>query len=46
MPEVAFKLILMGIFALLNFLPNLDLVFKAAPLAMGALVVSTAILRH
>ena len=34
----------MGVFALLNYLPDLKYVFKAAPLAMGALIISTIIL--
>ena len=42
--EKVFKLILMGVFALLNYLPDLKFVFKLAPVAMGALVVGTAIL--
>lgn len=34
----------MCVFALLNYLPDLKYVFKLAPVAMGSLVVSTAIL--
>ena len=34
----------MGVFALLNYLPDLKYVFKAAPIAMGALILSTIIL--
>lgn len=33
----------MVIFALLNYLPDLKYVFKATPIAMGALVLSTVI---
>jgi amino acid permease len=42
--EKVFKLIIMCVFALLNYLPDLKYVFKATPLAMGALVVSSLIL--
>ena len=44
MGEKGFKLILMGIFALLNFLPDLKYVFKALPIGMGALVLATTTL--
>jgi hypothetical protein len=39
--EKLFKLILMCVFALLNFLKDLKYVFMMAPVAMGALIVST-----
>ena len=38
------KLILLVVFGSLNYLPDLKYFFKAAPFAMGALVISTAIL--
>lgn len=34
----------MAVFALLNYLPDLKYVFKLAPAAMGALILSTLIL--
>lgn len=40
-PEKVFKLILMFVFAALNYLKDLKLVFKLAPLAMGALIIAT-----
>jgi amino acid permease len=39
--EKLFKIILMFAFSVLTLLKNLDFVFKAAPYAMGALVIST-----
>lgn len=42
--EKVFKLIIMGAFALLNYLPNLTFFFKLAPGAMGCLIISTLIL--
>lgn len=42
--EKWFKIILMLIFASLNFLKDLSLVFKMAPFAMGALIISTFVL--
>lgn len=39
--EKLFKIILMLAFSVLTLLKNLDFVFKAAPYAMGALVLST-----
>lgn len=33
----------MVVFALLNYLPDLKYVFKATPIAMGALILSTII---
>lgn len=42
--EKAFKLIIMGAFALLNYLPDLKIFFKLAPGAMGCLIISTLIL--
>ena len=38
--EQAVQLILMGVFALLNYLPDLSYVFKATPLAMACLISS------
>ena len=35
---------MMGVFALLNYLPDLKLVFKAAPFGIGALILSTTVL--
>lgn len=41
MSEKLFKIILMLAFSVLTLLKNLDFVFKAAPYAMGALLIST-----
>lgn len=42
--EKMFKIIIMGVFASLNYLPDLKVFFKLSPIAMGCLVVSTIVL--
>lgn len=42
--EKMFKIILMGVFASLNYLPDLKVFFKLSPIAMGCLIISTLIL--
>jgi len=42
--EKLFKIILMFLFAGLTILKNLDFVFKAAPYAMGSLIISTLVI--
>lgn len=42
--DKTFRIILLGVFALLNYLPNLKYVLKATPLAMGCLVLSVLVL--
>lgn len=44
MPEKVFKLIMLMVFATLNYLPDLKYFFKLAPIAMGALVLSIVVL--
>jgi len=43
MPYKAFRIVLLAIFALLNYLPNLKYVLKATPVAMACLVLSVLV---